>query len=560
MLELLVPFLMHIIITKEYGFIHYDIAGQITEYNLGALLGIGGAMIGCAILSFILGFVGAKYSAIAGKGLADELRKDEFKKIQNFSFKNLDSIPQSSLITRLTTDSLIISDACTRTLRPILRAPISLIFSMILAFIISPLLACVFLVILPILAFSLAWLLRKVKPKFRFMQKALDKLNRITQESLIAIKTIKAYVKEDYEALKFNEANVELKDLSTSAFTLNSFSQSIMQLSNYVTSICLIIFGAMFLNKGMLKDVSEIATCLTYTSQLLASLNMAASVMMIFNRSNASFMRIIEILNTENEPRPEPIEGLEIKSGNIEFNDVSFKYHEEASKNILSNINFKIDDGEFIGIVGQTGSGKTSLINLIMNFYNPTSGEIKLDGHNIYDYLPSEIHSKIAISFQKATIFSGTVKYNLTLGNPNAIDEEIIKACKIAECYDFIMNKLENGFDTQISQSGLNLSGGQRQRIAIDRALIQNPKILILDDSFSALDRITTNKVKENLKSLTGMTKIIISQKIAALEECDRIIVLNEGQVNNIGTHEELIQVDPIYKEINDIQKRGLAQ
>lgn len=555
-LEITVPFLMNFILQNNLG-INYGPDNIITNVNYPIVYSVGGAMIICAILAFIFGIVGSKFTAIAGRGLGFELRKNEFKKIQSFSFKNLDNYRVDSLITRLTSDITIIQDWFCQSFRASLRSPTLLIFSLVLAFIISPYLGIIFLIAIPLLAALLIILIKIARPKFSKMQSIVDNLNRVTQESIIAIKTIKSYVKEDYEVEKFQEVNSKLQITSSSAFSTISLNMPSIQLITYATIIALLSFGASFFSKGLIQDVSEISTFLSYIMQLLSALLMLSNVFMLTNRANASLVRVIEVINTNNDI----VDGKsnkEIESGDIEFNNVYFKYNEKATKYVLSDINYHIKSGSTIGIFGETGSGKTSFINLIERFYDVSEGELLIDNLNIKDYKISEIHDKIGICFQNPTLFSGSILDNLRWGNKDATMEEIIEACKITCCYDFIVNNLSNGFDTQMSQDGINVSGGQRQRICLARALLKKPKILILDDSFSALDYITETKIKENLRKLKNITIIIISQKINSIKDADDIVVLKEGKILNHGNHNYLIQNNEIYSNTYRIQNEGV--
>lgn len=555
-LEITVPFLMNFILQNNLG-INYGPDNIITNVNYPIVYSVGGAMIVCAILAFIFGIVGSKFTAIAGRGLGFELRKNEFKKIQSFSFKNLDNYRVDSLITRLTSDITIIQDWFCQSFRASLRSPTLLIFSLLLAFIISPYLGIIFLIAIPLLAALLIILIKIARPKFSKMQSIVDNLNRVTQESIIAIKTIKSYVKEDYEVEKFQEVNSKLQITSSSAFSTISLNMPSIQLITYATIIALLSFGASFFSKGLIQDVSEISTFLSYIMQLLSALLMLSNVFMLTNRANASLVRVIEVLNTNNDI----VDGKsnkKIELGDIEFNNVYFKYNEKATKYVLSDINYHIKSGSTIGIFGETGSGKTSFINLIERFYDVSEGELLIDNLNIKDYKISEIHDKIGICFQNPTLFSGSILDNLRWGNKDATMEEIIEACKITCCYDFIVNNLSNGFDTQMSQDGINVSGGQRQRICLARALLKKPKILILDDSFSALDYITETKIKENLRKLKNITIIIISQKINSIKDADDIVVLKEGKILNHGNHNYLIQNNEIYSNTYRIQNEGV--
>ena len=554
-LEVVLPFLMNAM-TKN-GIQDNGLGGYTMDLNY--VLIIGSIMIGIAVFAFILGVVGSKFSAIACRGLGYEIRKEEYQKLQKYSFSNVDSFRQSSLITRLTTDVQIISDTLCVSLRPALRAPLVMIFSLTFSLIISPMLSLIFVVSIFILGIMMFTIIKLVKPRFKLIQKLVDNINRVTQESVIAIKTIKAYVKKDYELIKFQAANQELKDTATKTLSINALSMPAGQIANYSTMIAIIYFGGlMTMSVNAAIVVEDIQTFLTYVLQLLATVMMFSNVLMAINRASASLYRVKEVLDTNSEIINKEDSNLKVKDGSIEFKNVDFKYESTSDEFVLKDINFKIKSGEFVGIVGQTGSSKSTLVYLMERYYEANNGEILLADENIKDYSLKEVRDAISISFQSPTLFKGTVIENLKWGNKNATKEEIIEACKVADCYDFVVNKLSDGFNTTISQGGTSVSGGQRQRLCIARALIKRPKILILDDSFSALDKITEARVKNNLKStLPNMTKIVISQKISTIQDADKIIVLDNGKISNIGTHEELIEKDPIYRDIYNLQVLG---
>lgn len=554
-LEVVLPFLMNILIKNGVN----ETSPNTYQMNLNYVLMLGLIMIVIAIFAFFVGVLGARFSAIAGRGLGYELRKEEYKKLESYSFKNLDNFRRSSLITRLTNDVQITSDTVCTCLRPTLRAPIMMIFSLVFALIISPLLSLVFLCALIILGVMIFSIVKYVKPKFKIIQKLVDNINRVTQESIVAIKTIKAYVKKDYELLKFKEANEELKTTSRKTLSVNALSMPAGQLANYGTIIAIIYFGGiLYMQPGHAIFLEDIQTFLTYVMQLLATIMMLSNILMAVNRASASIFRVNEVLTTNSEITDIYDSDKVINKGSVEFKNVSFKYNLSSEEYVLKNLNFKIKEGEFVGIIGQTGSSKSTLVSLIERFYDVSEGEILLDDVNIKEYSLSQLRESIAISFQSPTLFKGTVTENLKWGNKNATKEQIEKACKIAECYSFINERLNGGFNTIISQGGTSVSGGQRQRLCIARALLKNPKILILDDSFSALDKITEAKVKRNLKNeLPKMTKIVISQKISTIQDADKIIVLDNGKISNIGTHEELLAKDHIYKDIYNLQVVG---
>ena len=556
--EVFLPFMQNILLT--YGIHSEDNITYTMDINY--VLMIGGIMIGISLLAFFLGVFGARFSAISCRGFGYEIRKEEYKKIQEYSFKNLDEFRASSLITRLTNDVQILSDTLCTSLRPALRAPFMLIFSLTFALIISPTLSAVFFVALVFLGVTIFSIVHVVKPRFLKIQKLLDNINRVTQESIIAIKTIKAYYKKDFEIEKFEKANKELTGVARKTLSINAFAMPIGQVANYGTMIAIIYFGGiLYMQPGHAIALNDIQTFLTYVLQLLSTIMMLSNVLMAINRSTASFYRINEVIDARSEIIDKSDSKLSIKDGSLSFKNVYFKYKADAKEYVLKDINFSIKNGEFVGIIGQTGSAKSTLISLIDRFYEASEGEILISNNDIKDYSLHELREGISISFQSPLLFKGTVLENLKWGNKDATMEEIIKACKIAECYDFITKQLSNGFDTMISQGGTSVSGGQRQRLCIARAIIKNPKILILDDSFSALDKITEAKVKENLKrDLPEMTKIVISQKISAIKDADKIIVLDNGTITNIGKHDELLKTDEIYKDIDSLQQIGGAQ
>ena len=553
--EVFLPFLMNVLVKN--GIKSIDDFTYTMDVNY--VLMIGGIMIGVSVLSFGLGVCSAKFSAIACRGFGYEIRKAEYQKIQSYSFKNLDEFRASSLITRLTNDVQILSDTLCISMRPALRAPFMLIFSLTFALIISPTLSVVFFVALVFLGAMIFSIVHIVKPRFLMIQKLLDNINRVTQESIIAIKTIKAYYKKDFEIEKFNKANQELTGTARKTLSINALAMPAGQLANYGTMIAIIYFGGMlYMQPGHAIALEDIQTFLTYVMQLLATIMMLSNVLMAINRATASFYRVNEVLDAQSEIVDKKDSKLTLQNGDVEFKNVYFKYKKDAKEYVLKNINFSIKNGDFVGIIGQTGSSKSTLISLIDRFYDASEGEILIGDKDIKDYSLYELREGISISFQSPLLFKGTVLDNLKWGNKNATMEEIEKACKIAECYDFITKQLSNGFNTMISQGGTSVSGGQRQRLCIARAILKNPKILILDDSFSALDKITEAKVKENLrKDLPNLTKIVISQKISAIKDADKIIVLDNGTITNIGTHEELLLKDEIYKDIDNLQKIG---
>ncbi len=558
-LEISLPFLMNILLQNGMD---TDLSGDTATYtlNLSFTLMIGGIMLGFAVASFFLGMITAKSTARAGRGLGYELRKQQYKKIQEFTFSNLDDFRINSLITRMTNDVQIISDSFCQILRPILRAPLQLIFATIFAIMMSKELSIVFAIAVPLLGLALFTIVFIARPKFYQLQTALDNINRTTQETLVAEKLVRANSKMDYEEEKFRNVNENSKKVGRSALGLTALNMGFMQLMTYSCILAVLFIGGQtaIINAKDAEAIANIATFLSYVNQMMASLNMLSNVFMIFTRSEASKKRVHEVFSASPEIIDKKDSPLRISKGEITFNHVSFKYKETSEEYVIKDNTFQINDGEFVGILGQTGSSKSTLIYLIERFYDVSEGEILIDGKNIKDYPLEEVRNNIAICFQNPTLFSGTIKENLLWGKKDATDEELEEACKLACCHDFIINKLPDGYNTYIGQGGSNVSGGQRQRLCIARALVRKPKILILDDSFSALDRITEGELKENLREkLPNMTKIIISQKVSSISDADKIIVLNEGKINSIGTNETLLRDDDIYKDIYHIQMEG---
>jgi ATP-binding cassette subfamily B multidrug efflux pump len=556
-LEIFIPFLMNSLLTNG---VYFDNAQNKYIMNSNQLLLISLIMVGCAIIAFISGTLSSKFIAIAARGFGAELRKAVYKKIESFSFKNIDGFRQSSLITRLTDDNQIIQNNFCTSFRPLVRAPVQLVFAVIFSILISPSLSIVLFIAMLLIGIMYFILLRAVKPKYRKMQEETDILNQCTKEDITNVKTIKTYVKEDYEISRFNVNNEELRKTSIKSYGTTSLNMPITNLIMFSTTVALLYFGGIFVINGQFGVTTvNIASFLTYLSQALACFRMLNNGFTQINRAEASIERTIEVLNENIDLKFDEESILKITEGDIVFNNVSFKYSLDAQNDVLNDINLHIKKGEFIGIVGPTGSGKTTLINLINRFYDVTNGELLIDKNNIKLYSENELHKNISLCFQTAILFKGSVLDNLKFGNKYASMEDVIKACKIACCYDFITTTLQNGFNFEVSEGGTNISGGQRERICIARAIISNPKILILDDSFSALDHLTEKQVKENLDiELKDVTKIVISEKISAIKNANRIIVINEGKIENIGSHQDLYQKDPIYKDMCDSQKEGV--
>ena len=549
-LEIIVPFLSSILI--DQGLITNQ-QEEIIGYNLEIIYIIAGVMVVCGILAFVSGIFFAKYVAKVGTSLAAKIREEQYKKVQSFSFNNFDKFRTNSIITRLTTDVATIQNVVTQGMRPFLRAPLMMVFSIVLSFVMSWQLALVFVVIMPILAVLLYLVLRKVRPMFSIIQKTYDKVNRIVQENIIGIKTIKSYVRKDYEIGKYEEINYELYSISKKGFQTIALNAPIMQIVIYFTIVMILYFGGTLHSVGGIK-VGALTSFLSYVLQLLNTLMMLSNVFMLISRSNASAERVLALLNEESDIIDNKTSNLIVKDGSIQFSNVSFKYSKNDF-NVLNNLNFSVESGETVGIIGETGSSKSSLINLIERFYDVSEGSIKISGNNIKDYSLYNLRDSISLVPQNNVLFKGSIKDNLLRGKKDASIDDINEALKLSCSYDFVYNSLQDNINTDVGQGGDKLSGGQRQRICLARAIIKKPKILILDDVTSALDRITESNVIFNLKTkLKETTKIIISQKITSVMSADKIIVLDNGRISGVGSHKYLLENNNIYKEIYQLQ------
>ena len=545
-LELMVPMIMADLI--DNGVANGDTAYIYTK---------GLQMAGCAVLALILGIGSARFSALAGQGLGANIRQAEYEKLQSYSFANIDHFRVSSLVTRLTSDVTNIQNSVSTGMRPFGRSPVMLIFASSVAFTINRTLALVFFVALPILAVLLIIIIMNVRPLYGRMQNAIDLVNRSIQENLTAIRVVKAYVRGDYEVAKFEEVNDNLKKESEKAFGIAVLNMPAMQFVMYGTIISILFIGGHLINAGQLK-IGELTSFLSYVLLILNSLMMMSNVFLMMTRSLASASRIVEVLDEKIDITDEQAEDISVKKGSIEFDHVWFKYKKEAKEYVLSDVSFNIEAGQTIGIIGQTGSAKTTLVSLIPRLYDATKGTVRIDGIDVKKYPMRHLRDAIAVVLQKNTLFSGSLLSNLYWGNENASMEEIDEACHIA-CVDEFLDRLPQGYDTDMGQGGVNVSGGQKQRICIARAILKKPKVLILDDSTSAVDTATEAKIRDGLaKKLPDMTKIVIAQRISSVKHADQIIILDRGKVAAIGTHETLLANNRIYQEIYESQKEGV--
>lgn len=532
------------------------------------ILTYGGIMLVLAVLSLTGGVMGGKYAAIASCGFAKNLRKDLFYSVQDFSFKDVDKFSTSSLVTRLTTDVSNVQMAFQMCLRIVIRVPLMFIFAIAMGMTISVKLALIYVVILPFLAAALIIVMKKAMPLFRRIFKKYDALNNSVQENVGGIRVVKSFVREDYEKKKFDKAAGEVRNDFTKAEKIIALNSPVMMLAMYTASLLITFFGAkMVIENGSVSangDVvygtftpANLSAIITYGVQMLSSLMMAAMIMVMFTMSMESMKRIAEVLECKSD-LVSPENGLkEVKDGSIVFDNVNFKYSKDAEKFALSDINLTIASGETVGILGGTGSSKTSLIQLIPRLYDVTEGSVKVGGADVRDYDLDVLRKEVSIVLQKNVLFSGTITENLRWGNPDATDEELVEACRAAQADEFI-SSFPDKYDTYIEQGGSNVSGGQKQRLCIARALLRKPKILILDDSTSAVDTKTDALIRaEFLKQIPGTTKIIIAQRVASVESADKILVMDGGRIVACGNHEELMKTSEIYREVYESQTRG---
>ncbi len=541
--EMIIPFLMADMI---------DVG--IATGNQAYMIRQGVIMMFCAVIAFILGRLYARFTAIAGQGFGAELRRDEFAKVQNFSFKNMDHFQTSSLITRLTSDVTIIQNAICNGMRPLIRAPFMFLMCLIFSLMINVRLSLIFIIVSPILAIGLFLIVSHVGPLYRLMQSSIDEVNTVVQENLNAIRVVKSYVKEGYEEEKFEKINDELRQHSTDAFSTQVLNTPLFQYCMYTTIVCILYFGGQMIFNGEMQ-VGELTGFLSYVLQILNSFMLLSNVFLMITRSIASCERICEVLD-ETSDIVDTNSSLTMNEGNITFDHVYFKYKDSAKQYVLSDINLEIPSGSTIGILGGTGSAKSSLVQLIPRLYDVTKGSITIDGHNVKDYPLNYLRDNISMVLQKNTLFSGTIKDNLLWGNKNASEEDIKWACQVS-CVDEFIDSFPHKYETDLGQGGVNVSGGQKQRLCIARALLKHPKVLILDDSTSAVDTATETSIREGLDSLKETTKIIIAQRVSSVIHADKIVILDDGHIDEIGTHEELLEHNKIYQDIYYTQLKG---
>ena len=545
LIEVRIPFLMAKIV---------DVG--IPAKNLSYVLQTGGLMLLMAIISLLCGAISSRFSSIASMGFGSELRKGIFDKIQGFSFSNTDHFSTSSLVMRLTTDVSNVQTAFMMILRIFVRAPVMLICATTMAFQINASLVTVFLVVIPFLASVLAVIIVLAFPRFKAMFKKYDAMNASVQENLVGIRVVKAFVRSSYEKSKFKLSNDNLMKAAVKAEKIVQINNPAMQLSMYGCIVAILWFGGSMVIGGSMKT-GELISFISYVSQILMQLMMLSMVFVMIVISRESASRISEVLNEKPDISDEDSSADEVTDGSIEFSDVSFAYDTKAREKILEHIKFSVRPGETIGIIGGTGSTKSTLVQLIPRLYDATDGKILVGGRDVRSYKIAELRKAVGMVLQKNVLFSGTIRDNLKWGDANATDEEIAEACKAAQAHDFI-ESFPDGYDTVLGQGGVNVSGGQKQRLCIARALLSKPKILILDDSTSAVDTATDSKIRTALKDYgKGITTIIIAQRISSVCDADRILVMDDGKINGTGTHGELLMSNAIYREVFESQQKG---
>ena len=527
------------------------------EMNLVYKIGI--ELIICAVLSLIFGMLSGMFAAKASSGFAKNLRKDLYYKVQDFSFTNIDKFSTSSLITRLTTDVTNVQMAYQMIIRIAVRAPLMLIISLCFAFSINKDLALIFLIIIPILGFGLFFISKKVHPIMDRVFKRYDDLNNVVEENVGAIRVVKSFVLEKEEISKFKRVSNEIYQGFSKAEKILAFNGPLMQFAIYACILLISWFGAKIIVTTNMTSLTtgELMTMFTYSIQILSSLMMLSMIFVMITISQASIERITEVLNEEPTIKDNDNPIFEVKDGSIDFENVSFSYVGKKEKECLKNIDLHIKSGETIGIIGGTGSGKSTLVNLIPRLYDVTEGTLKVGGENVKNYDLESLRKEVACVLQKNVLFSGTITENIRWGDEKATKKDVERVCKLAQADEFIQ-KFPKKYDTYIEEGGTNVSGGQKQRLCIARALLRKPKILILDDSTSAVDTKTDSLIQKAFnEEIPDTTKLIIAQRISSVENCDRIIVIYHGEINGIGTHQELLKTNDIYKEIYDSQTKG---
>ena len=547
-------------------FIPFLIAELVNEIKAGCSIGTiaayGGVLVGLAVIAMLAGWGSGVTCAKASTGFARNVRKDMFYRIQNFSFANIDRFSTSSLVTRLTTDVMQVQMSFMMLIRGAIRGPLNLIFSFIMAYIMGGSMSFIFLLTIPILGGGLFLIARKAMPIFRRGFRQYDLMAESVQENIQGMRVVKSFVREEHEKEKFDATADGMRSIFSRVEKLMALNGPLMNLCMYLTMLFVLLFGSRMIisSGGTALDVGQLSALLTYSVQILMSLMMLSFVFVMITMSLESANRISEVLKEESTITSPADPVTEVKDGSIDFDNVSFRYSEHAERMSLSNVDLHIKSGETIGILGGTGSSKSTLIQLISRLYDATEGTVSVGGVNVKDYDLDTLRNEVAVVLQKNVLFSGTIKENLRWGNPNATDEELVEACKLAQAHDFI-SQFPDGYDTYIERGGTNVSGGQKQRLCIARALLKKPKVLILDDSTSAVDTRTDALIREAFKEyIPSTTKLIVAQRVASVEDADRIIILDNGTINAVGTHQELLATNAIYQEVYESQKKGGEQ
>lgn len=542
--EMSIPMLMT-------GLVDVGVANRDVPYMLGQ----GGKMVLCALLALLTGLLYARYAARAAYGFGAQLRLAEYERVQEYDFSNLDRFSTSSLVTRMTTDVTVMQNAVTSGLRPLVRSPVMLFMGVGMSFLLNPSLSVVFFVAAPVLGIAMAVLVTRIGPLYVRQQTAVDHLNGRIQESLTAIRAIKAFVRGEHEDEAFDRVNRELTGASVDTFRHAALNQPVFQVVMYTAVVCIMWFGGRFILVGSMT-VGELTAFLSYVLQVMNSVMMISNVFLLLTRSLASAHRIREVL--EERPALEEPEAplMTVPDGRVEFRDVTFRYAEGTGRPALSDIDLTIPAGATVGIIGGTGSAKTTLVQLIPRLYDATQGTVLVGGQDVRNYDLAALRDAVGIVLQKNLLFSGTIRDNLRWGNPDADDEALWTACRQA-CADEFLERMPAGLDTDLGQGGVNVSGGQKQRLCIARTLLKYPKVLIFDDSTSAVDTATEARIRKALTALPDVTKIIIAQRITSVMEADMIVILKDGTIHAVGTHQDLLARDEIYQEIYASQMKG---
>ena len=549
--EVVIPLLMAKLIDNGIG-------GNDGRGDLGYILLMGGLLALVCIFSLSMGALSGKHAAIASAGFAKNLRHDMYHHAQDFAFSNIDKFSTASMITRMTTDVTNVQNAYMMIIRSAVRCPAMLLFALIMAFTVHAQLALVFLIAVPFLAVGIVTIMRSVHPIFRRAFKRYDKLNLTVQENLRGIRVVKAFVRESFETEKFKETSGDIYKDFKKAETIIAFNPALMSFCSFACITLISWIGARIIiaSGGTTMSTGDLVSMLSYVMQILMSLMMLSMVSMMIIMSRASAERIVEILDEDSDLKDPENPVTAVKDGSIDFDDVVFSYARESATPVLDHVDLHIRSGETIGILGGTGSSKSSLVQLIPRLYDVKSGAVRVGGVDVRDYSLEALRSEVSMVLQKNVLFSGSIRENLRWGNANATDEEIVHACKLAQADGFI-REFPDGYDTHIEQGGVNVSGGQRQRLCIARALLQKPKVLILDDSTSAVDMQTDALIRKAFAEfIPETTKLIIAQRVASVQDADRILVLDNGRVSGFGTHEELLQSNQIYREVYESQVR----